>query len=157
VRKILLTGLTISWLGQVWLHTISSIGSYQLNLLGGIMITAFGMGLVFPTVSVAVTAGVGPGERGLAGGLFVAAQHVGNAIGLAALATIAAAETHAHHGSLVADHTTAFLVAIGIIVASFSCALAVGVVAKFGHGGKRTVSRQVRLKPRPGRANVLRV
>jgi len=64
VRKILVTGLTISWLGQVWLHTISSNGSYQLNVLGGIMITALGMGLVFPTVSVAVTAGVGMTRTG---------------------------------------------------------------------------------------------
>src|SRR6202021_2420250 len=74
VRKILLAGLAITALGQVWLFTISSTGSYQLNVLGGILITAFGIGLVFPTASVAVTAGVGPGERGLAGGLFVTAQ-----------------------------------------------------------------------------------
>jgi hypothetical protein len=29
------------------------------------------MGLVFPTASITVTAGMGPGEGGLAGGLFV--------------------------------------------------------------------------------------
>ena len=98
------TGLTITGLGQVWLSTISDTGSYQLNVLGGIMLTAFGMGLAFPTTSVAVTAGVGPGERGLAGGLFVTAQQVGQAIGLAALATIAAAQTNAHHGSLVSGY-----------------------------------------------------
>lgn len=45
VRKILLTGMAITGLGQVWLFTISNTGSYQLNVLGGIMITAFGMGL----------------------------------------------------------------------------------------------------------------
>jgi hypothetical protein len=48
VRKILLAGLTITGLAQVWLFAISSTGSYQLNVLGGIVITAFGMGLVFP-------------------------------------------------------------------------------------------------------------
>jgi EmrB/QacA subfamily drug resistance transporter len=116
VRKILLAGLAISGLGQVWLFTISAAGSYQLNVLGGIMITAFGMGLAFPTASVAVTSGVGPGERGLAGGLFVTAQQVGQAIGLAALATIAAAQTDAHHGSLVSGYKASFLVAIGIAV-----------------------------------------
>jgi EmrB/QacA subfamily drug resistance transporter len=116
VRMILLAGLTITALGQVWLHTISNSGSYQLNVLGGITITAFGMGLTFPTISVAVTSGVQPGERGLAGGLFVTAQQVGNAIGLAALATIAAAQTNAHHGSLVSGYRAAFLVAIGMSV-----------------------------------------
>jgi len=116
VRKILLAGLAITALGQVWLFTISSTGSYQLNVLGGILITAFGIGLVFPTASVAVTAGVGPGERGLAGGLFVTAQQVGQAIGLAALATIAAAVTNAHHGSLASGYKASFLVATGISV-----------------------------------------
>jgi EmrB/QacA subfamily drug resistance transporter len=116
VRKILLTGLTITGLGQVWLSSISSTGSYQLNVLGGILLTAFGMGLVFPTISVAVTSGVGPGERGLAGGLYVTAQQVGLAVGLAVLATIAAAETNAHHGSLAIGYQTAFRVSIGLSV-----------------------------------------
>jgi EmrB/QacA subfamily drug resistance transporter len=116
VRKVLLAGLTITGLGQVWLHTISSTGSYQVNVLGGILITAFGMGLVFPTVSVAVTSGVGPSERGLAGGLFVTAQQLGQAIGLAALATVASAVTNAHDGSLVDGYQAAFLVSIGISV-----------------------------------------
>jgi MFS family permease len=118
MRKTLLTGLSIIGLGQVWLFTISNSGSYQLNVFGGIMITAFGMGLVFPTASVAVTSGVGPEERGLAGGLFVTAQQVGQAIGLAALATVAAAQTSAHAGSLVSGYRAAFLVATGISVAT---------------------------------------
>ncbi len=50
--------------------------------------------------------------------LFVTAQQVGNAIGLAALATIAAAVTNAHHGSLVGGYKAAFLVSIGLSVAA---------------------------------------
>jgi MFS family permease len=118
VRKLLLAGLTITGLGQVWLFSISASGSYQVNVLGGVMISAFGMGLAFPTASVAVTSGVGPGERGLAGGLFVTAQQVGQAVGLAALATIAATRTNATHGSLVSGYKASFLVAIGISVAA---------------------------------------
>jgi MFS family permease len=116
VRKVLLAGLTFAGLGQVWLYSISNTGTYQLNVVGGIMITAFGMGLVFPTASVAVTSGVGPGERGLAGGLFVTAQQVGQAIGLATLATIAAAQTDSHGGSLVTGYKASFLAAIGMAV-----------------------------------------
>jgi hypothetical protein len=86
--------------------------------------TAFGMGLVFPTTSVVVTSGVGPGERALAGGLFVTAQQVGQAIGLAALATVATAVTNSRHGSLVDGYKTAFLVSIGIsIVAVLTVAI----------------------------------
>jgi EmrB/QacA subfamily drug resistance transporter len=124
VRKILLAGLTITGLGQVWLFSISDTGSYQVNVLGGIMLTAFGMGLAFPTASVAVTSGVGPSERGLAGGLFVTAQQVGQAVGLAALATIAAARTNADHGSLVSGYKASFLLAVGI---SFLAVLIVSV------------------------------
>src|ERR1700729_1142754 len=40
-------------------------------------------------------------QKGMAGGLFVTAQQVANAIGLAALATIAPTVTNAHPGSLV--------------------------------------------------------
>jgi MFS family permease len=118
VRRLLLAGLTITGLGQVWLFSISASGSYQVNVLGGVMMTAFGMGLAFPTASVAVTSGVGPGDRGLAGGLFVTAQQVGQAIGLAALATIAAARTESAHGSLVSGYKESFLVAIGIALAA---------------------------------------
>ncbi len=74
------------------------------------------MGLAFPTASIAVTSGIGAGERGLAGGLFVTSQQVGQAIGLAALATIAAARTSAHHGSLVSGYKASFIVAAGIVV-----------------------------------------
>ena len=116
VRKVLLAGLTSVAFGQVWLSTISSTGSYQLNVLGGILLTAFGMGLTFPTASVAITAGVGPGERGLAGGLFVTSQQIGQAVGLAVLATVAAAVTNSHHGSLASGYRAAYLVAIGFAV-----------------------------------------
>jgi EmrB/QacA subfamily drug resistance transporter len=116
VRTMLLTGLTLTGLGQVWLHTITGTGSYQVNVLGGIMITAIGMGFTFPTASVAVTSGVGPNERGLTGGLYVTAQQVGQAIGLAALATVADAHTNAHHGSLADGYRASFLVAIVIAV-----------------------------------------
>ena len=44
-----------------------------MNVLPGILLTSFGTGLLFPTVAVAVTAGVERGDRGLAGGLIAAA------------------------------------------------------------------------------------
>jgi hypothetical protein len=47
-----------------------------------------------------------------------AAQQAGLATGLAALATIAAAQTSAHHGSLVAGCKAAFLVSTGIFAAA---------------------------------------
>jgi EmrB/QacA subfamily drug resistance transporter len=119
-QLMLLAGLFAVGIGQLWLSRIEANGTYVLSVLGGLVFTAFGMGLVFPTASVAVTARMGPGERGLAGGLFATSQQVGQAVGLAALATIAAAQTTADHGSLVSGYRISFLVSAGIVAVAFA-------------------------------------
>jgi MFS family permease len=116
VKRMLLLGLTAMGLGQLWLSQITAGGSYQVDVLAGIMVSAFGLGLAFPTVSIAVTSGIPARQQGVAGGLFVTAQQVGAAAGLAVLATVADARTHAAHGSLVAGYRMSFLVAVGVIV-----------------------------------------
>ena len=123
-RSLLLAGLLSVGAGQLWLSQIDVSGTYAVNVLGGLLFTAFGMGLVFPTASVAVTAGMAPSERGLAGGLFATAQQVGQAIGLAALATIAAARTVSAHGSLVSGYRLSFLVSVGIVAVAFAAVVA---------------------------------
>jgi MFS family permease len=122
-KPLLLAGLVFVGCGQIWLSRIDVGGSYAVNVLGGIVLTAFGMGLVFPTASVAVTSGMGPTERGLAGGLFATALQVGQAVGLAVLATIAAARTGSEHGSLVSGYRLSFLVATGVVVLAFAVVL----------------------------------
>ncbi|MFL6163532.1 MAG: MFS transporter [Jatrophihabitantaceae bacterium] len=115
-KRMLLLGLAAMGLGQLWLSQITADGSYQTDVLAGILLTAFGLGIAFPTVSIAVTNGISARQQGVAGGLFVTAQQVGAAAGLAALAAIADARTHAAHGSLVAGYRMSFLVAAGITV-----------------------------------------
>jgi len=122
-RPLLLAGLLAVGLGQLWLSRIDTGGSYAVNVLGGLVFTAFGMGLVFPTASVAVTVRVGPSERGLAGGLFATSQQVGQAVGLATLATIAAARTAGAAGSLVSGYQLSFLVSVGIVAVAFAVVL----------------------------------
>jgi len=108
----------------VWLSQITAGGSYQVNVLGGVALTALGLGLAFPTVSIAVTAGMPARQQGVAGGLFVTAQQVvGDAAGLAVLATVADACTHAAHGSLIAGYRLSFLVAVGLIAAASAIVL----------------------------------
>lgn len=115
VKRMLLLGLAAIGLGQAWLSQITAGGSYEVDVLGGVMLTAFGLGIAFPTVSITVTAGIPARQQGVAGGLFVTAQQVGAAAGLAVLATIADAGTRAAHGSLVAGYRLSFLVAVGLI------------------------------------------
>jgi EmrB/QacA subfamily drug resistance transporter len=122
-RAVLAAGLVSIGLGQLWLTQLSASGSYAGNVLPGVVLTAFGMGLLFPTASVAATSGVEAGDRGLAGGLLAAAQQVGMAVGLAVLATVAAARTRAVTGpaaaALVSGYQLSYWVATGIV----ACAL----------------------------------
>src|SRR5712691_10963588 len=104
-------------------HGICALTSYQVNVLAGVMLTAFGLGIAFPTVSITVTAGIPARQQGVAGGLFVTAQQAGAAAGLAALATVADARTHAAHGSLIAGYRLSFLVAVGLIAAAAAIVL----------------------------------
>ncbi len=54
--------------------------------------------------------------KGLAGGLLTASQQIGAAVGLALLATLAAARTEQTHGSLAAGYGFSYLVATGIVL-----------------------------------------
>jgi hypothetical protein len=73
---------------------------------------------------VLATAGVAPGDRGLAGGLLAAAQQVGMAVGLAVLATVAASRARTAAGpataALVGGYRLSYLVAAAIV----ACTLA---------------------------------
>jgi sugar phosphate permease len=80
-----------------------------------LLLTALGIGLGLPTASIAITSGVQPSDQGLAGAIFTTSQQAGAAVGLAILATAAAAKTHAS-GSLVAGYRLSFLISGGIAV-----------------------------------------
>jgi len=93
-------------------------------LLPGLELTSFGMGLLFPTAAVLATAGVAPGDRGLAGGLLAAAQQAGMAVGLAILATVAAARTRAAAGPYAAALVSGYRLSYLVSAAITACALA---------------------------------
>jgi MFS family permease len=114
VKATLLAGLALTAAGQFWLAQIAAGGSYVVNVLPGLVLTALGVGCVFPTASVAITSGVEQRDQGLAGGLFTTCQQVGAATGLATLATVAAARTVHADGSLAAGYRLSFMVATGI-------------------------------------------
>jgi EmrB/QacA subfamily drug resistance transporter len=124
-KPVIVAGLVSLGLGQLWLAHISVTGSYPVNVLAGLILTAFGMGLIFPTISVLATAGVAPGDRGLAGGLLAAAQQVGLAVGLAVLATVAAARTRAAAGSAAAALVDGYQLSYWIAAGVVTCALVV--------------------------------
>jgi MFS family permease len=128
-RLVLAAGLASVALGQLWLARLGPSGSYLVNVLPGITATALGMSLVFPTAAIVATAGMRPGERGLAGGLFAMSQQVGLAVGVAALATVAAARTRAAArvpgaSALVSGYRLSYLIGVGIVAATLALTLA---------------------------------
>jgi EmrB/QacA subfamily drug resistance transporter len=115
IKRVLLIGLVCAGLGQLWLSRVSANGTYLVNVLPGILVTAFGLGSTIPTISFAITNGVTRAQQGVAGALFVTAQQVGAATGLAVLASLAASRTQAMHGSLVAGYQLSYLLGAGIV------------------------------------------
>ncbi len=113
VKPILIGGFTSIGLGQLWLSHITSGGSYGVNVLPGLLLTAFGMGLAFPASSIGAISGVAPSDQGSAAGLFNTSQQVGSAVGLSLLATIAATTSRVG-GTLAGGFRVSYLVATGI-------------------------------------------
>ncbi len=125
--QVLLIGLVCLGGGQVWLAQVSDTASYWDVVLPGLLLTSLGIGLALPTASIAITSGVRREDQGLAGALFTTSQQTGAAVGLAILATAAAARTAHAAGSLVAGYQLSFLISAGIIL------LAVMIVAALMH------------------------
>jgi EmrB/QacA subfamily drug resistance transporter len=117
-RWVLLAGLACLGAGQLWLAQISAHATYLGVVLPGLILTSLGIGLALPTASIAITSGVRREDQGLAGALFTTSQQTGAAIGLAVLATAAAARTAQAAGSLVAGYRLSFLISAGLMVAA---------------------------------------
>ena len=116
---------------------------YATAVLPGLLLTSVGMGLALPTASIAITARVRGRDQGLAGALFTTGQQTGAAVGLAVLATLAAARTAHAAGSLVAGYRLSFLAATGIAL------LAVVLVA-WRLGSRDCQQELARQQPAPG-------
>jgi EmrB/QacA subfamily drug resistance transporter len=116
VKFTLLAGLTSMAFGQFWLCHLAVHGTYVAYVLPGLMLTAFGMGLVFPAASIGATSGVVLSDQGIAAGLLNTTQQVGSAVGLAVLATIASAVSKSAHHALAPGFRVSYAVATGLVV-----------------------------------------
>jgi len=102
--------------GQSWFVSLSTTGDYLLNVLPALVLTAAGIGLLLPAVSIAATSDVAAGVQGAAASLLTTSQQVGAALGVATLATVAASRTSAGV-SISGGYSTAFVIsAIAMIV-----------------------------------------
>lgn len=99
-RPLIVVGLLVAAAGMYELSRIPVHGSYVGDLLPGLMITSFGLGAVFVSVTAAANAGVPADRAGLAASLINSSQQLGGALGLAIFSALATTRTN----DLLATH-----------------------------------------------------
>jgi EmrB/QacA subfamily drug resistance transporter len=115
-RRQLMLGLPLAAAGLLWLSQASAGSGYLAHILGPAVLVGVGLGLSFVPMTMSATAGVPAHEAGLASGLLNTSRQVGGAIGLAAMATVAANVAHSAARSVGFDAalTNGYDVAFGV-------------------------------------------
>jgi EmrB/QacA subfamily drug resistance transporter len=88
-RPLLLIGSATATGGMFWLSRINEHSHYTTGLLGPMLVTAAGMGMLFMPVTLVALSKVEDRDAGLASSLLNTGQQVGGSIGLAVLGTVA--------------------------------------------------------------------
>ena len=88
-RPLMLAGSAIGAGGMYWLSRINEHSTYVNGLLGPIIVTAIGLGMLFMPVTLVALSKVEDKDAGLASSLLNTGQQVGGSIGLALLGTVA--------------------------------------------------------------------
>jgi EmrB/QacA subfamily drug resistance transporter len=139
-RPVVTAGMAFAAAGMLVLTRLGVDSSYAADVLPGLLVVGFGIGLTMATVMGSATLGVRPGDAGVAGAMINTGQQIGGSIGTAVLSTLAASAvtSYAEGRPRTADvaaqaavhgYTTAFLVAAGIFAAG---ALICGVLMRSG-------------------------
>ncbi|MBW8481267.1 MFS transporter [Actinomadura parmotrematis] len=93
VRRVLLAGLAAGVLAFGWLARVPESGGFAADVLPAMLALGVSAGLVLPAATALVMAGATGADSGVRSGVVGTAQQVGGALGLAALAALAAAVT----------------------------------------------------------------
>jgi EmrB/QacA subfamily drug resistance transporter len=88
-RPLMLTGAAAAAGGMFWFSTLTEHAGYFGQLLGPMLLTSVGLGLLFVPLSLTALHSVEERHAGVASSLLNTGQQVGGAIGLAALGTVA--------------------------------------------------------------------
>jgi hypothetical protein len=121
IKPTILGGMGLMAAGLLFFAREPVGGSFLLDVLPGMLVLGVGgAAFAFMAVILAATAGVPEAEAGLASGLVNTSQQMGGALGLAALAVVAAAYTASLEGfqpaSLNSGYHAAFLLGAGCVV-----------------------------------------
>ncbi len=90
VRMPLASAFAISTLGMGLLAHVGENGTYVANVLPGMLVAGFGLGIAVVSVSIAILTGSPEDESGMISGLNSTGHEIGGTIGIAIFSTIAA-------------------------------------------------------------------
>jgi EmrB/QacA subfamily drug resistance transporter len=105
-KQILALGAVVVGAGCLALAAVAGGSATSLELVPGLVVTGFGIGMVLVPLSATVLAGVAPQHAGAASGVLSTAQQLGGALGVAVIGMVfyrllgAAAFAHAFSGTL---------------------------------------------------------
>ena len=106
-RPLMLAGTTIAAGGMFWFSQLTVHSDYVGGLLGPMLVTSIGLGMLFVPLSLVALNRVRGEDSGVASSLLNTGQQVGGAIGLAALGTVtwtAVANNVKHQAAVAAGH-----------------------------------------------------
>ncbi|OCZ64729.1 MFS transporter [Achromobacter xylosoxidans] len=133
IRGPLATGLLMAALGLALFARAPVNGGFTADVLPGMLLLGLGAGIAFNPMLLAAMSDVEPSQSGLASGVVNTAFMMGGALGLAALASLAAARTAALAtagaapvAALAGGYRVTFLA--GAVIAALAAALAAALV-----------------------------
>jgi EmrB/QacA subfamily drug resistance transporter len=123
-RVLAAAGLLLTAAGGLMLAAAPDRAAYAADILPGLLAIGFGVGLVFPAVSVTAMSHVQPHQTGLAAGMLSTAHEIGAALGVAVIAAVAAIGSAATHADLATGYEDGFMASALIAVALAAIAVA---------------------------------
>ncbi len=118
-RPFLIGGPILVLAAYLWFTRMPLDASYLVDLLPAFLVMPIGVGLAMTPTYTAATSGVPDHETGLASGLITTSQQMGGALGLSALASIAAS---AGTVSFIHGYHVAFFAGTGFMVLAIAVA-----------------------------------
>jgi EmrB/QacA subfamily drug resistance transporter len=114
VRMPLASAFAISTIGMGLLAHVAENGTYIANVLPGMLVAGFGLGIAVVSVSIAILTGSREDESGMISGLNATGHEIGGTLGIAIFSTIAAG-SGALGGAQAASAISHAFVAAGIL------------------------------------------
>jgi EmrB/QacA subfamily drug resistance transporter len=113
-------GLTLVAGGAALLSLVGSDARFATDLLPGMIVLGFGVGMVFVAVAVTSMAGIPAQHAGMASGFLMTGHEVGAALGVAVLSAVATAAGSLIDAAGVVDGFTAGFMAVAALAVAFS-------------------------------------